>query len=785
MLGDLYEIGEINREFVFHTYKQLVRLSKLDANQSTTNLIFSKTDKSNLRLTQKEKEYLHKKEKLTICVDPHWKPLEWIDENGEYKGVGSDYMNLLSSKIKVETVLLKTENWAESIANIKDRKCDILPFAKKTIEREKYLNFTTPYYSSSYVIATTSEKMFIDNIEDKLNEKFAVVEGSSIVSDLKIHHPNIQIVEVKTLLDGVELLQNNEVFGLINITTTLNYLIEHYSLVNIKIAGKLPIGFKLSVATRNDEQELNSIFEKALKSLSLEDKTIINSKWTAVVFEKAFDYELLYKIIAFAFIVLVAFLYRQSMLRDLNKTLSQRVEDKTQELHELNEALEKKVQIRTKQLVQQAYYDPLTDLPNRTLFTDRLNQGITKAKRNEKELALFFIDLDKFKQINDSLGHDIGDAVLQQVTQRIGSVLREKDTLSRLGGDEFTVIIEDVEHHHEISLVAQKIINSLAEPLNISNNLLYVTTSIGISIYPDDGLNTHDILKYADTAMYKAKDEGRNNFQFYSSEMTVLANQILQMQASLRKAIDNREFVVYYQPQIDALQNRLIGMEALVRWIHPTKGVINPDSFIPIAEENGLIVEIDQLVMREALEQFAKWYESGLNPGKLCVNLAVKQLENRACIDVLQEMMKTYNFKSSWLELEITESDLMKKPKEALQILNKINSLGITLAIDDFGTGYSSLSYLKHYPIEKLKIDKSFVQDIEKDEDDRSIVKAIIALGHSLNLKLIAEGVETKAQRDFLMENGCMKIQGYLYSKAINAKEMELFIKNFDTISKK
>ncbi|RLA81164.1 MAG: hypothetical protein DRG78_09650, partial [Epsilonproteobacteria bacterium] len=691
MLEDLYEIGEINREFVFHTYKQLVRLNKLDANQSTQNLTFSKPKESILNLTKKERNYLQKKKRVTICVDPHWKPLEWIGSDKRYKGIGADYLHLLSSRIGTKISLYQTANWAQTIDAIKKRKCDLLPFAKKTKEREQYLSFTTPYYFSSYVIATTNDKIFIDNIEDKLDEIFAVVEGSSIISDLKTHYPKIKIIEVKTLLDGIKLLRNGEAFGLINITTSLSHLIQSHSLVNIKIAGKLPLGFELSIATRNDEQELNTIFEKAVKSLSAEDKNTINAKWTAIVFEKEFDYALMYKIILFILLILLAFFYRQMMLKRLNSSLTQRVQEKTKELQELNEALEKKVQLRTKQLAQQAYYDPLTKLPNRALFTDRLEQGIAKAKRNKKELALFFIDLDKFKQINDSLGHDIGDEVLQQVSNRIKSSLREKDTLSRLGGDEFTIIVEDIQNHKELSFIAQKIINSLEKPLEIQNNALYISTSIGISIYPNDGLNTHDMLKYADTAMYKAKDEGRKNFQFYSSEMTVLANEILTMQANLKKAINNREFVVYYQPQIDALENKLIGMEALVRWQHPTKGMIYPDQFIPIAEENGLIVDIDRIVMHNALNQFSKWYKDGLNPGKICLNLAVKQLENSACIETLQSMMKVYDFKSSWLELEITESDLMKKPKEALKILKEINALGITLAIDDFGTGYSSL----------------------------------------------------------------------------------------------
>lgn len=425
----------------------------------------------------------------------------------------------------------------------------------------------------------------------------------------------------------------------------------------------------------------------------------------------------------------------------------------------------------------QAHHDALTGLPNRVLFNDRLEQAVEKAKRQENEFALFFIDLDRFKQINDSLGHEFGDKVLKVISKKLQSVVRRDDSISRLGGDEFTILVEDLKREIDVSTLARKILSTLSEPIIIDDHTLYVTTSIGISIFPNDDTDPSNLLKYADAAMYKAKEEGRNNFQYYSQEMTELALRRVVLETKIRKAIENEEFVVYYQPQINGKTDEIIGMEALVRWKHPVDGLIYPDSFIQLAQETGLILQIDRLVMKMAMKQMSEWYAKGLNPGMLALNLAMKQLQEDACISKLGALLKESGCKPEWLELEVTEGEIMKNPKNAIEVLNKISDMGIELAVDDFGTGYSSLSYLKRLPIDKLKIDKSFVDGLPDDEEDASIAKAIIALAHSLKLGVIAEGVETKEQRDFLIQNGCSNIQGYYYSRALPAEEMEEILK--------
>jgi diguanylate cyclase (GGDEF)-like protein len=441
---------------------------------------------------------------------------------------------------------------------------------------------------------------------------------------------------------------------------------------------------------------------------------------------------------------------------------------------------EEKLIAQSLELEYQAHHDSLTQLPNRTLFKDRLSQTAITAKRHNREFALLFIDLDQFKKINDSLGHHIGDEVLVEASERLTNCIREEDTIARLGGDEFTIILKDITSLQDVSKISQKIVDEMKKVMHIKGNDLYISASIGISLYPKDTTDCDNLIKFADTAMYKAKDEGRDNYQFYTSKMTAFAFEKVVMDTSLRIAIKEEQFVVYYQPQVDIHSGTIMGMEALVRWLHPTLGLVPPNKFIPIAEESGLIIEIDKLVRKEAMIQFTQWYKDGLNPGVLSINLAMKQLNEENFLSQLLETIQTIGFKTQWLELEITEGQIMTNPELSIQKLNIVSEMGIELAIDDFGTGYSSLSYLKKLPLNKLKIDQSFIREIPNDEEDVAITKAIIALGQSLNLKLIAEGVENEEQKEFLAQNHCDLVQGYYYSPAVSKDEMsELLKKQF------
>jgi len=447
----------------------------------------------------------------------------------------------------------------------------------------------------------------------------------------------------------------------------------------------------------------------------------------------------------------------ERFITNANKDLEQSVETKTQTLHHL------------------AHHDPLTSLPNRLLFLDRLDQGIKHAKRHKKSVSILFLDLDRFKEVNDSYGHEVGDKLLIEVTTRLLGSVREVDTIARLGGDEFIILLEEMDSN-SVVVVAEKLIDVMQLPFYIATKDLYVTFSIGISRFPDDGTSADVLIRNADTAMYKAKELGKNRYQFYNAKMTEATLARLNLENNLRRAIEKKEFQAYFQPKIDAMTNRVVGMEALIRWHHPSLGLISPLKFIPLAEELGLIVAIDQWMLEDCVSTIKKWQEEGLYTGVLSLNLSIKQLENKDFVSNLDALIHKVEISPESLEFEITEGQIMKDPEAAIETLNAIKALGIGISIDDFGTGYSSLSYLKRLPIDTLKIDRSFVKDLPEDEDDVAIVESIIALAKSLKLHIIAEGVETEAQKEFLLEKGCTHIQGYLYSKPLPADAYKIYI---------
>lgn len=433
--------------------------------------------------------------------------------------------------------------------------------------------------------------------------------------------------------------------------------------------------------------------------------------------------------------------------------------------------IEKRKKIENK-LEHQAFHDVLTKLPNRSLFMDRLEQAIRHAHRIKSFIAVLFLDLDKFKEINDSLGHAVGDQVLITIAKKIRNCLREEDTISRLGGDEYCLILESFKKRDYINDIATKLLNELQKPMLIDGNELYVTSSIGISIYPDDGETSDTLLRNADAAMYKSKEDG-NSFQFYTEDMTERAFERVRMESNLRHAIEREEFIVYYQPQYDTSCDNLIGLEALIRWRHPDMGLVSPAKFISLAEETGFIVELDRWVFTTALEQLSAWHKQGLKTGRLAFNLAMKQLRQEDLFDFIIETLEKTQCQPEWIAFEVTESQIMDRPEHAIRVLQDISNLGIEIAVDDFGTGYSSLAYLKRLPVDKLKIDQTFVRDVPSDEEDVAIVCAIIALGKSLKLSIIAEGVENIDQKNFLLDQGCHLIQGYLFGRPMPAKDIE------------
>lgn len=423
-----------------------------------------------------------------------------------------------------------------------------------------------------------------------------------------------------------------------------------------------------------------------------------------------------------------------------------------------------------------AQYDSLTGLANRVLFRDRLNRALIRADRSKHLVALIFIDLDRFKNINDSLGHDAGDHLLIEVGKRLTECTREGDTIARLGGDEFTIIVEDIKYPDDASIIANKVLKAMEASFILYGHEVYISPSIGITMYPIDDINENDLLRNADAAMYKAKENGRNCYRFYTSDMNEHLIEKMRLEVKLRRAIEKHEFQLYYQPKFNINNNELIGAEALIRWITPEEGMVSPALFIPLAEETGLIHSITDWVVLEASKQNSSWQQQGYKPIRMAINLSPKQFNQQNIAETIFKQIIYSDLAPKYIELEITEGALMEDTDRSSEILNELKKRGIQISIDDFGTGYSSLSYLKKFPLDTLKIDQSFVRDVMDDPDDAAIVSAIIAMARSLRLNVIAEGVETREQLNFLAAHGCNEAQGYFLGKPVAAEEFIQFL---------
>ena len=428
-----------------------------------------------------------------------------------------------------------------------------------------------------------------------------------------------------------------------------------------------------------------------------------------------------------------------------------------------------KAQALSKKMVHQAQHDALTNLPNRILLNDRIAQAIAVAKRNDSRLALLFIDLDNFKHINDSLGHATGDKLLQSVAQRLANCVRRSDTVTRQGGDEFVLLLVGGEFDKDAALIADKVRSALATPHTIDGRELHITASIGIAIFPSDGLDAETLLKSADTAMYYAKDRGRNNYQFFQREMNTRAVERQLVEANLRLALQRKEFVLQYQPKVNLNTGKISGAEALLRWMHPTEGMVQPQRFVRIAEESGLIVPIGRWVLNEACKQAKKWLDAELSPISVAVNISALEFRQIDFLGAVRAILNSTELDPRSLQLEITESVLMENAELSATILHELKNIGVQLAVDDFGTGYSSLSYLNRFPLDVIKIDQSFVNGIGVSTDNGIIVSAIIGMGNNLKLKVIAEGIENVTQLSFLKERHCEEGQGYYFSKSVAA----------------
>ena len=429
---------------------------------------------------------------------------------------------------------------------------------------------------------------------------------------------------------------------------------------------------------------------------------------------------------------------------------------------------------RTEQQMEyQAYHDALTGLANRRLFQEHLTLALALAARKRRPVAVLFLDLDHFKVVNDSLGHTLGDALLREIATRLRSSVREGDVVARVGGDEFTIVLQELEKKEDAAAMAQRVLRIVAEPIDVDGQRLYVTTSIGIAVHPDDGEDAETLLKNADNAMYRAKAVGRNTYEMSTQELSRSMQERLTLESGLHQAMERNEFEVYYQPQIDIRSMRIVGMEALLRWRHPDRGLMTPSNFLSVAEERGFIVLIGDWVLRTALNQARSFRDMGFHDFRVAVNLSARQFRELSLVDSIENAIEQSRLEPSSLELEITESVAMENIDMTLKVLERLRRTGISIAIDDFGMGHSSLSYLKRFPIDCLKIDRNFVEDLPDRFEDAAIVRSVIELAQGLNLRVVAEGVETKPQLDFLRDHGCREVQGFYFGFPVPAPQFQ------------
>ncbi len=431
------------------------------------------------------------------------------------------------------------------------------------------------------------------------------------------------------------------------------------------------------------------------------------------------------------------------------------------------------------QMTHQAYHDSLTGLPNRMLFSDRVTQALTSAQRNKEEVAVLFLDLDRFKLVNDMMGHAVGDNVLREVAGKLRRCIRKNDTIARLGGDEFTIILPRVDSTEGVGKVAEKIIKALQKPWVLGQKEFYLTASVGIAVFPHDGSDAEAILKHADIAMYRAKEQGGNSYQFYTPDMNTKIWERLTMENSLRHALKRNEFVVHYQPQVNIITKDITGVEALVRWNHPKCGMVMPSEIIPLAEDTDLIVPIGEWVLYTACAQNKAWQKAGYPPMRITVNLSMRQFLQKNLLETITKILKRTGLDPAWLELEITETMALEDIDFTIKVLRELRNMGIQIAMDDFGTGYCSINYLKRFPIDTLKIDRSFVADVINNPQDAAIITTVIFLAQNLQLKIIAEGVETKEQLTFLEERQCYDMQGNLFSRPVPVEQFEKMLDEF------
>jgi diguanylate cyclase (GGDEF)-like protein len=697
---------------------------------------------------------------IKLAGDQDHPPYQYVDKDGNPTGFSVDIINAIAEEMNLDIELTLME-WSEAVKTLGNGQVDGVIYMAQREEWRRAYKFIPPIAVDRQVIFVNRETVNINNLEDLAGLRVAYQESDYSEPYIK-EIPYVETFPMVNLQDAMMDLKMKNVDAVVGNKLVGVYYLQKYKLTDsIKIAGEPVLTVTYGTAISKDNEELSIVLEEgfnAIKENRVYDQ--IYRKWFG---EDVGSIKAIYIKYRNSIIIIVAFIITTIFLLYIyNKRLQREVKRRTQELELANQELIE----QQKEIYNLAYFDSVTSLPNRTYFIKTLNHMFEDMKQQEVLFGVLILDIDRFKHINDTLGHNVGDYILKLLGTRISKILREEDIIARVGGDEYYILINNVKDIDQIIETSKLILEDFKKPYYIRDYELYLTTSIGISVYPEDGLSPSSLIKNADLALYKAKELGGNSYYIYGNEIKSHGLEKMMLINQLRQGIGNNELVLHYQPQINILTGEIEGLEALVRWQHLEQGLLYPDKFIPLAEEVGLVVQLGEWVLREACKQAKHWVDSGQDI-KMSVNISARQFQRK---DFIREVVNTLNeveLNSRNLTLEITETIAISDINHTLKILDRLNSLGIAVAIDDFGTGYSSLNYLNQMSVNELKIDKSFIWDIEKNNKNKMIANTIIILAKQLGLKVIAEGVENEEQLNLLREMKCDTAQGYYFSKPV------------------
>lgn len=706
----------------------------------------------NISLTEAEQLWLDEHPVIRLGIDRSFPPFGSID-NDTYIGFAADYMNLIAQRLGITFDIQKDTPWAETLEMARRQEIDMIAGMVSTEDRQAYLNFTPSYVSTASIIINDGHTNGYVGDLSKLRGKTVALEKGSFSSDmLTKFYPDIKLIEVKNTAIALSLVDSGRADAYVGNAATASYLIKRMGYRNLFYAGKTEYSSDHSIGITNNNPELTSIVTKALASISPQTRSNISERWFGMQVYPTVQVKVVIMLVFISGLLLLIAAYWIFTLRRTRKALRRSEQ-----------------QIRV-----QADYDTLTRLVNRRRFYELLTESITQSNAAGSAFGLLFLDLDQFKEVNDTLGHYIGDSLLQRAAKRIQTCVSADDIVGRLGGDEFTIIIRNVESRDDLNGIANRVCEAMSAEFLIQNHSIYVSSSVGITLYPEDANTADELLINADQAMYDSKDGGRNRYSFFDDSMRqalIIKNQMLK---DLRYALTDNQFELFYQPIVDLKSGKIHKAEALIRWNHPKRGLISPIDFIPLTEESGQILEMGEWIFKEAANQASRWRREISPDLQISINTSPLQYrDNGINVTLWVQYLHQLGTDGSAIIVEITEGLLMDSSKLVKDKLLELRDFGIEVAIDDFGTGYSSLSYLKRFHIDCLKIDQSFVANLALDSEDLALCEAIIMMSHKLGCKVIAEGIETKNQRDLLAQIGCDSGQGYYFSKPVPAAQFE------------